>query len=1033
MAVSFWMHQKANVALGVAPATAARQVLSVQPEKATSYLAAATEETTTTVPADETPTTATTETDIVVENAGARSLEGDGEASIQTLTEAPLPENIDAASLIRDTVGVGALTAWNPEEFEQLAAPDYETTDRLAQVPNGTVIVPPQLLSVEELLAADRSEEPIGYGTPLYNPGTPFRLGTGTPGVPPIPGPVPPGRLHVESTDFLDYDEEHNHVYGQGRITVRYGQYKLEADRMMIDTRLQELQAYGNVILSSPTEHVTGESVWFNLETYQGVAYEARGHTGDFFVLPGDPHCDHGTEIRQVSRDETVLKDSSFTTCDFPVPHYRLRAKEFTIIANERIFAKNVVLYVLECPVLWLPYFTRALQDANPFGITAGADGELGFFVRLFYDFHHHCYTPSDVDDNLMIKSSKGAARLRLDLFTKRGIGKGLAYEYFLDYGKHKGALDVYHLTDRERNVDDDSGERYYANWFHRTHVTDELDFFVDIDYASDPDIFYDVLDRVRPSSERRRGRLDERHVQTGFEWTADDFYAGLQVELKDRIGRDRVSNFADFRDNDFDYDRGFNNEEFFTLNASGVGPDGQFYSSAGRYSLPSSIADDDLEDGVASDRYGRVTQRLPHLRVSSNRMRLWRLPLWYHVDLNVFNNLDKGLNVVGTDDDAFVRGFDLYQSISHLQKFCDRYTLLTKYGLGVGVAAREEDSYNLDFPSGATFPFVYDGQLVDGRPTGLTFVDEDTFLVGKRRMSLSDVDPAFIYGDIDSRFNARISECMTAWIRYRFREGTDNLGTFYEAIGSRKTMDDLYAFRTPEHWLEGGVSYALDHPRLTLNASVGQNLQGEGQLTPSELLGYSNLGVTYANVCNTLFLNAGIGMQQRQMRDPTDPFAFEQNALTYYLSGQYIPVHRRYWTRFSTFFIQNSEEDPLFAGGDRRFDTRDEAVLDYTFGRKIGPKYLVEFRSRIRSRADENQDTYVKIERDFHDLVAGVSFGVRNRGELSDDAETAENDNFQVRFNVRFKPSSEKGVQPVSNSRRLYSGQRASGFERGS
>jgi len=916
---------------------------------------------------------------------------------------------------------------WNLSELEQLAAPSYETVDVLSQLPVGAVQERPEPLSIDELLAADQKEVPVQYADVLAGIGEPFKLGTGDPA---LGGwnPLPQGQIQLHSTDYLDYDEEHNTVYGQGRITARYGIYKLSADRMMVDTRLREIQAFGNVVLAGPTQHIEAESIWFDADNYQGVAYKASGHSGDFYILSHDPHCDHGTEIRQVSEQETVLKDSSFTTCDFPVPHYRFKAKEFTLMASDRVFARNVCLYILETPVLWLPYFTRALKDANPWGFTAGTDGELGFFARLFYDIHHSCYGPSDVDDSIMVKSNDGHARLRLDYFSKRGLAQGIDYSYYLDYGKHRGDLFAYRLDDSERDIDgSDQTDRTYIDWYHRTHLSEELDWMVNLDWASDPDIFYDTLDRVRGSGEWEHGRLPERIAQTGFEWTTDDWFAGLQIEIKDRIGRDRVSNFAEFRDDDFDYDRAYNNEDTFTLNAPGIGPDGFNYPLAGRY-LDSASLDDSIDQGLASSRYGRVSEKLPHLRVSSNRQRLWTLPLWYHMDLNVFNNLDKGLNVVGQEDDSFVRGFDLYQSVSHLVKFCERYTWLTKFGVGVGVAEREDDSFNLDFPAGAAFPFVYDGQVIDGQPIGMTFVDEDTFLVGRRRMSLSDVEPAFIYGDIDSRFNARISECMSAFIRYRFREGTDNhLGTFYESIGARKAMDDLYAFRTPEHWLEGGASYALADPKVSLNFNVGQNLQGEQDITPNELRNYANLSMNYANIRNTLLLAAGVGYQTRQLRDVTDPNAFEQRSLTYFLSGSYLPVHQRYWGRLSAYFIQNMNEDPLITDNYRSFDTRDEAIVDARLGKKIGTKYLVELRSRIRSRTTDNQDTYLRIERDFHDLVAGVSFGMRKEG-LSRESEEEAEDNFQVRFNVRFKPASQKGVVPVVKSTKLYDSGR-SGF----
>lgn len=917
-----------------------------------------------------------------------------------------------------------AANEWDPTEFERLTAAAGETTDALAGLPTGGAVTPAAPLTLEELLQANRPEEPVAYKLPNTPGGRiPF-------------GALPPGQIEIESPDFLDYDEEHNMIYGHGRITVRYGPYKLAADRLMIDTRLREIQAYGNVVLASDTEYVEAESMWVNADNLQGVAYGARGRSSNFYFL-GDPECADGkTTFRQLSQHEAHFKESSFTTCEFPVPHYRVHANEFTIMYGDRIFAKNVVIYIWECPVLWLPYFTMALRDDNPWGVTIGSDESLGFFLRVFYDYYHSCYTPADDDPNIMVRSTRGHARLRTDFFSKRGFGKGLYYSYYIDRGKHRGAFDAYHINDKDRDVVGEKNEgRYYVDWFHRTRITDELDWFADVDYMSDPEIFYDIHDRLRSSNDLERGRVPERRAQTGFEWTTDDFYAGLQVEIKDRIGRNRVSNFQDPRDGDQDYDRQFNTEEFFTLSEPGVGPDGRFYPKAGTYSNPLSYQVDDLDSGLSNRRYGRVTERLPHLRVSSNRERLWCLPLWYHCDLNVFNNLDKGLNVVSAEDDAFVSGFDYYQSISHLMKFCDRYTLLTKVGLGVGVAQRWEDSYNLDFPDDADFPFIQDGQLINGVPTGLTFVDEDTFLIGERRMSLADVDPFFAYGDIDSRFNARISDCVTAWARYRFREGTDNnLGEFYETMGSRKTKDDLYAFRTKEHWIEAGLTYNLLRPRLNLTASIGRNLQPENEIHAHELLQYANLGVGYVNLCNTFFLNSGIGLQERQQRDPTDPFQFQQQSLTYYVSSSYMPVHRRYWSRLSAFFIANQDDDPLGAIDDGRdFDTRTESIFDWSVGKRIGTKYLVEYRTRMRSRDAGFGDSFVRVERDFHDMVAGIGVGVKaDRLDELEDEEAERENNFQIKLSFRLKPSSEKGVLPVTRSAELLSASKLGAFETG-
>lgn len=921
---------------------------------------------------------------------------------------------------------------WDPEEFELLAAPAGEA-DLLENIEDGTVVEPVQPLTVEELLAADQSRKPVGYTTPGVGVGTPVPL-TGT-GRVPAAGYLPEGQIQLESAQFLDYDEESHTIYGHGRVIARFGQYKLEADKLLVDTRLRELQAEGNVVLTSPNEYVEAGSLQFDTKTNMGVAYQARGRSSVIYFL-ADPGTDGGrTTIRQLSRDETHFKNSSFTTCDFPVPHYRLSAKEFTVLASERIYARNVVLYIMEKPVLWLPYYTRSLKDENPWAIKFGRDSRLGFYTRLSYSWRQTSYTPSDVDDRLMVKRTSTQGRLMWDYFSRLGFGKGLQYRYKFNDGRHIGRVFLYQINDRGRNVEGDSAERTYADIFHRSSLGKaadgaDLSALIDVDYVSDPEIFFDLFDRLRGPTDARRGRIPERHAVFGLSRTHDHYFAGVRIELRDRLGRDRFSYFSEPRDDDYDYDRRYNDEQFFTLTQPGRGPNRFNYPNAGTYTDTTQLPDI-LENGIASDRFGRVSERLPHLTISTNRERLWCLPLWYHLDLNVFNNLDKGLNIVGTEDDSFVHGFDLYQSLTHLKRFSDRYTLRTKVGIGFGVADRQDDSFHPDIPDNATFPFVQDGQVIGGRVIGVTYVDRDTFLVGRRRVSLRDVDPFFAYGDLDSKFSARITDSMTAFARYRVRVNAgDNLGQFYERIGSRSTRDDLYDFRTPEHWIEAGLNYRLARPRLHMSLAAGRNLQGNSDFTANELTQYVNLSTGWSNLRNTLLVNGGVSLQERQVRDPSDPASYLANSITYYLAASYLPVHQRHYARVGAFFVQNTSDDPLGLRSDNRnFDTENQTIFNATLGKKIGQKYLVEYRSQIRTTGTGTDNSWLSITRDFHDAVAGVSVGFR-QDRLSNREERTEQDNLQVRFQFRLKPAAEKGVAPTRTSGDLFSARKRSAFE---
>ncbi|PKO19860.1 hypothetical protein CVU37_02395 [candidate division BRC1 bacterium HGW-BRC1-1] len=914
---------------------------------------------------------------------------------------------------------------WNLSEYEALAVSATELADPLTLLPDGAVTIPPAPLSLEEVLAANRPLRPIDYAEADDAV---------------KPGPLEPGQIEIESAQYIDFDEERNMVYATGRPVARFGAYVIKADKIMVDTRLREIQAEGDVILTSEDQHIEAKAVSVNANNNEGVAYEAKGRSGSFYFM-GDPMCGNGTTtFRQLSKEESYFKDASFTTCNFGVPHFRVRAKEFSVFNNDRIFARNVVVYVHEVPVLWLPYFTRSMKEGTPWGGSIGNDGQLGMFVRVFYDYRASCYVPSDVDPDTMIRSSYGYARTRVDYFSKRGMGEGLTYAYSFAQGKHRGNLDVYNLNDKERDVGDDSGSRYYVNWWHRTRVTDELEWLADVDYPSDPDLFYDVFDRIRGGGERRRDRIPERRVSTALEWTTENFFAGIQVELKDRIGRDRVSYFADPKDNDYNYDRGYNNETQIRVTPPGM-LGGMAVGYDGYYTDPASIQDSDLEDGISTNRYGRVTERLPQITVSSNQLRLGTLPWWYHMDLNVINNLDKGLNIVGTDDDAFVRGFDLYQSLTNQIKIGERCTLVTKFGLGVGVMEREDDSFNFDLPTGATFPFVMNGQKIDDDIIGLTLLDRDTFLVGRKTFSLKDVNPAFAYGDIDSKFNTRISNALSHYIRWRFREGTnDSLGQFYENIGALKTRDDLYNFRNSENWIESGLVYNLIYPRLTANVSLGHNLQGEGDITPNELRQYINAGAGWTNDRNTLGLNGGVGLQERQLRDPTDPNEFQQNSLTYYLSGRYTPVHKRFYASTSAYFIQNKNSDPLGGSPDEgNLDSRNDSNIDFTVGKKLGTKYAMEVASRYRTNLSTNSDgdskgqftdTYVRLRRDFHDVIGTLSVGLNDTGLSKDDE--SNDSSYQVRFDVQFKKPGQKGLPPYVRTTDLYSRSKLGAFETG-
>ena len=100
--------------------------------------------------------------------------------------------------------------------------------------------------------------------------------------------------LKFKAHNYLDFDEEHNLIYGRERSKITHGKYILEADKIIIDLRLNEAQAYGNVVLTSPKDTIRAESLIYNFGKETGTANNVSGHHGDLYF--------HGPSFKKLSR-----------------------------------------------------------------------------------------------------------------------------------------------------------------------------------------------------------------------------------------------------------------------------------------------------------------------------------------------------------------------------------------------------------------------------------------------------------------------------------------------------------------------------------------------------------------------------------------------------------------------------------------------------------------------------------------------------------------------------------------------------------
>ena len=795
------------------------------------------------------------------------------------------------------------------------------------------------------------------------------------------PVPVSQAMMQIRALEgYLDYDETDRIIYAPGRTQIFYGKFFLEADKIIFDTRLQEVQAEGDVILKIEEDTIHADSLRYQFDQGEGVAFNAWGdHSPIYFQTASarDPEAYELPQFRKVSQQESIFVDTNVTACDFKIPHYTIRGREIVLFQNDRIFFRGATLYIWDVPCFYLPVYTRSLTEGSPWYVQLGYGSRTGGRIRLGYAYRHRTLEPSLFDDDELEIRSEGKAQVYLDYLSKQGPGGGFDYKYNFEYNKHKGEFELYGLSDHGREVVGaqtfNESDRWRWLWRHRTELTDDLSVIVDIDEFSDPDIFYDVLDLFADDySERDRQVM--RRGRVALTWLHEAMVVRVMAEMKDRIGLDRYNDFSDPRDDNLDY----NLDPYRTLKKN-------------------------KGDGISKDRWGRVGSKLPQIDIATRHLPLGRRPLYLMTEGHLYYSLDKGINIVDDDDDAYVKGAEYYISLMHQWKLSPRYVILSQVGLGVGAAERDDDT-DINYPAG----FVA-GDPTLGMIDGLMFVDnKGTFLTGRNKRTLDDIKSFYVWGDASVLLKARISDALTGQLEWRFRETTDDfIGDWYASLGSTTFREDLYDYKLREHWIEGSLRYRLARPLLTLYTRGGWNLLGNGDVYSKEPLGFWNAGVTWSNQIQTLVTGGNVGWQRRQIYDPSDVREYEEEVIFAGLRMTYSPIHQRWFFSLSGRYRNSLDGQSELNNDDKLTYFSDEDTdIDITaiFGRELGPKWDTELRVRWDQEVGGLREVSWLLQRDLHDATAVFRVTLENDDEDSDDRGESGGNQVDVRVGLKMK-----------------------------
>jgi len=314
---------------------------------------------------------------------------------------------------------------------------------------------------------------PVGFGCPIPAP----------PPLEPLPATQDPdtidvlaGGAEVDLKGLAEFKDQ---------ITIRRGQYQINADGARFNQASGEFEVPGNAEFRDPNTWVTGRAARYNTTT---SLFSIEDAEFELFSLPA-----RGTAATLTVEQarELTLTDVTYTTCARGKNDWRLRAGTLSVNRETgTATARNARLEFKGVPILYSPYLTYPVDGQRKSGLLLpdiGNSDQRGVELSLPYYF------------NL---APNYDATLTAHYMSKRGLQAIGEFRYLTEGSE--GVLGGAFLPDDDPTDED----RTLLAWFNQTDLPAGWRGTVDYTDVSDPDYFQDLGTGLASTSQTtlRRG-----------------------------------------------------------------------------------------------------------------------------------------------------------------------------------------------------------------------------------------------------------------------------------------------------------------------------------------------------------------------------------------------------------------------------------------------------------------------------------------------------------------------------------------------
>jgi LPS-assembly protein len=204
--------------------------------------------------------------------------------------------------------------------------------------------------------------------------------------------------------DRAEFDGEKSTLHLSGHVVLKESTMTVKGEDLLIDTNKRNGRSEGPLLVDDGVSAVYGESGEFDFAKHTGRLFRSSAGMADWRI--------HAREAELGANRRLSYRGADFTSCGKVPPDYHFHAQSVSVVPKKRMLARNVLFYLGDVPVFYLPVLYKSLSPVHWFGWKSqpGYDNRNGPYLKntLTTQYSESMYS-----------------KLFADYYTKQGFGYG--------------------------------------------------------------------------------------------------------------------------------------------------------------------------------------------------------------------------------------------------------------------------------------------------------------------------------------------------------------------------------------------------------------------------------------------------------------------------------------------------------------------------------------------------------------------------------------------------------------------------------